>query len=410
MISKGGYLFFMTNEYPPSPPVPPTSLPSVDDFNGWADFYFYERGVNVIPAPTQNKGKKQEEWKTPGWVKDGWLDFQHRAMTEDEHKTFKENGDYLSRGGLAIVVGRVWRGPNKGQWLFFADGDNELAIDFWLKAFGYETLQEMAKDFVVEQHKDALHKVHIYGYTKVPLSNYSGFSSRKQEIIENKVPGVELKCKSSGLAFASPSYHVDGERYMIIDGGTPIPRKTLEEYQVAEIEDRIEDLIHDYDGVSYVNGDNGKVPISTLLQPDYRKHEGNNRPNDIIRIGMHYLLKEKDEWVALEKTREWNAIHCVPPLSEEKYIEFPRTWECAKKYVQRIKEKEGRGEEEEESKESRKEKNISLASKLIEEQEITWFHDEYDIGYARIKKETLRNIQSRSKRQKVQALLNKDVL
>ena len=128
--------------------------PPIDDFDGWADYYFDEWGVNVIPAPTSDKNKPEGERQFT-WPKGGWDQFQHRAMTREEHETFKQNGDYALRKGLAVVAGQIWRGPNKGLWLTFAEADNQLGIDCLLKVFEYDSLECMSKDFVVEQHKDA---------------------------------------------------------------------------------------------------------------------------------------------------------------------------------------------------------------------------------------------------------------
>jgi hypothetical protein len=89
------------------------SLPPGDDFDAWADYYFNEWGVNVIPAPTSDKGK-DEKHRQLTWPKGGWKDYQHRTMTREEHEAFKRNGDYTLRNGLAVVAGRVWRGPNAG--------------------------------------------------------------------------------------------------------------------------------------------------------------------------------------------------------------------------------------------------------------------------------------------------------
>jgi len=121
------------------------SLPPIDDFNGWADFYFYEWGINVIPAPTMDKNKDEKD-KQFTWIKGGWQDYQTRAMSEREHDAFKRNGDYISRKGLAVVAGRVWRGPSKGLWFTFAEADNQLGIDCLLKMFSYASLEQMSKD------------------------------------------------------------------------------------------------------------------------------------------------------------------------------------------------------------------------------------------------------------------------
>src|SRR5918994_2940635 len=214
-------------------------VPSYNEYNGWADHYFYGWGVNVIPAPTIDKGKDQKD-KVSSWIKGGWDNYQTNAMTLEEHEEFKRNGDYTSRKGLAIIAGQVWRGPHKGLWLTFIDCDNELAIDCILGMFQYDSLEEMSKDFVVEQHKeDAPNKAHIYLYSKVPFSQLPSLASKGngkfgEKIKDNTMPGLEIKSEKSGLAFVCPSFHAGGQRYEIMQGGTAIPKRVLEEDEVAE--------------------------------------------------------------------------------------------------------------------------------------------------------------------------------
>jgi DNA polymerase elongation subunit (family B) len=361
------------------------AVPSYDDYNGWADHYFYAWGVNVIPAPTIDKGKDQKD-KVSSWIKGGWDNYQTNTMTFEEHEEFKRNGDYTSRKGLAIIAGQVWRGPHKGLWLTFIDCDNELAIDCILGMFRYDSLEVMSKDFVVEQHKeDAPNKAHIYLYSKVPFSQLPSLASKGnskfgEKIKDNTMPGLEIKSEKSGLAFACPSFHAGGQRYEIMQGGTAIPKRVLEEDEVAEIESKIEEIFIEF-GISYVNND-GKIPMTTLFNSSFKIKAGNNRHNAVLRVAMHYLLRLKDEAEAFEKTKEWNNQHCEPPLSEDKYIDITRTFEWAKKYVARIEEKQ---KEEKESKETKHERAISTATQLVEGQDVFWFKDEYHTAYVRIK-------------------------
>jgi DNA polymerase elongation subunit (family B) len=359
------------------------SLPPYEDIDAWADRIFYSWGCNCFPAPTADKNKDPKDCKFT-WI-DHWREFQHREMTVEEHETFKRNGEYRKRNGLAIIAGPIWRGSNKGLWLGFAEADNEAGKNALLRIFNYDSIEEMAQDFVVEQRKNAPDRIHVYYLCRSPMGNLDSLAStHAKEIEENKVPGIENKCERPGLAYSTPSFHSTGLRYEYIPGSVTIPKRILEEHEVFECEQRIEEICQEY-GISYLDN-NHKIPMTTLLDPDFRIQQGNNRHKAVLKVGMHYLLKLGDRWEALEKTKQWNLIHCEPPLSEDKYVDLPRTFQWSEKYVEGIRRKEeAEKEQRQEAKDSKKEKAISLATKLVEEQDIIWFHDEYQVAYMRIK-------------------------
>ena len=65
----------------------------IKSINDWADFWHYERGVNVIPADTENKQTNEK-----------WSECQHKATPDELHEQRKRNGDY--KKGIAIVTGK----------------------------------------------------------------------------------------------------------------------------------------------------------------------------------------------------------------------------------------------------------------------------------------------------------------
>ena len=66
---------------------------SLDKINQWADFWYYEIGVNVIPANTREKNTFEP-----------WTPWQDKSIPSEVHKERKINGDY--KYGIAIIPGK----------------------------------------------------------------------------------------------------------------------------------------------------------------------------------------------------------------------------------------------------------------------------------------------------------------
>src|SRR4051812_7089173 len=90
-------------------------IPSLDDGNGWSDFWRHNIGVNVIPAV--------------GWIKKPlvkWTQWQNKPVPPELHEEWKSKKMFDQ--GLAIIMGQVWhRKDRKGCDLVATDADNELA-------------------------------------------------------------------------------------------------------------------------------------------------------------------------------------------------------------------------------------------------------------------------------------------
>jgi hypothetical protein len=339
------------------------AVSSNNDYNAWADHYYYNLGVNIIDAPTRDKGKPQEK-------RDGdfpeWKDWQDKPIHDEEHERRKRYGLYAKQG-IAILAGRVWRGEHIGEWLVFIDCDNSKAIEEFCKIAGVKSLEELSESYVVEQHKDAPNKAHIYFYSKSPFVDAPGFKGRSAELTlrleANQIPAFEIK-SHGGLAFCCPSFHVNGGRYEIL--GTTIPKVVLSESDAAQMMLKLERVYKEY-GISYLGNENGKAssltPISDMLKPDYKVKEGNNRHLDVLRIAEHYLLTEPED--ALEKTQRWNQEHAIPPLRE---VDLNYQFKCAIKFVEKIKaaEEEKKKQEEEDDGGGTKKDNNSSAKKLVQ--------------------------------------------
>ncbi len=118
------------------------SVPPLNDYNGWARFWYDVIGVNVIPAKTRIK-------KT--FVK--WTPYQDGPVLRDTFEEWIRNDDF--RDGMALVLGMVWRGKYEGYYLTFIDLDNLKAIDEFCAINGQNyDLKQVAQRFIVEQHKD----------------------------------------------------------------------------------------------------------------------------------------------------------------------------------------------------------------------------------------------------------------
>src|SRR5215213_8747123 len=91
--------------------------------NNSADFWHYYVGVNTYPANT----KKKE-------IFEKWSQGQDNPISDEVHETWKKNGYYNDESsnynsGIAIIPGKIWRGPYKGKILVAIDLDNKKAIE-----------------------------------------------------------------------------------------------------------------------------------------------------------------------------------------------------------------------------------------------------------------------------------------
>src|SRR5215211_3743784 len=87
-----------------------------NNYNEWLDHCFYEIGVNVIPADTANKETYEN-----------WSQWQDKPIPDELHEQRKKNGEYNK--GIALLAGKIWKGPFKGKYLVAIDLDNKKAIE-----------------------------------------------------------------------------------------------------------------------------------------------------------------------------------------------------------------------------------------------------------------------------------------
>src|SRR5215211_1667923 len=226
---------------PPPPPSPqPNNSSSAIDMNAHSDFYKESWGLDNIPVSTQDKGKDYQDRV----IKEPFLDYlvykNGAEIPEEKYQEWKDKDLYNKWGGLGLIVGKIKYGPNKGLWINFFDADNALGKEAILRILGYESIDALKKDCVVEYHPTAPDKFHVFALSKVPFDNFAGLTTNRDAIKKNEIPGFEIKGKGSGLAYPTPALHANGngERYQLIDGSVPVPTRLFDEFEVNDCERR----------------------------------------------------------------------------------------------------------------------------------------------------------------------------
>ena len=91
--------------------------------------------------------------------------------------------------------------------------DNKKAIDEFCTTpnRGLASLQELAQNFIVEQHEDNPNRAHVYIYSDIPFElKSSDVIQGNKDLFEgdNQLPAFEVKGEGShGMAFCCPSLH-----------------------------------------------------------------------------------------------------------------------------------------------------------------------------------------------------------
>ncbi len=291
----------------------------------------------------------------------------------------KRKKDAVYKNGIALIPGKVWRGPNKGKYLVFMDLDNQKAIDEVCSCFGAKGLEELSRYIIVEQHKDNLSKAHLYFYSNHEFKKKSSDVAKLGDKIKNnEIPAIEVKgLGEHGIAFCSPSLHKDGTRYEII--GTKEPKTCGK-----EVENHLINLYKKYNLVVY--DENQKIPTKKLFEKDFVIFEGHNRHEGLLRA-MESLISRNKEILSEEEIKKWainwNQEHCRPPLDDKK---FEKQWKNAKKFIEknnnddRLKKKEIEPEEDKEQKKTPQDILMEIAEKSIE----TLFKDQHNDGFATV--------------------------
>ena len=127
-----------------------------------------------------------------------------------------------------------------------------VSIEFLTKITGKRELHKFAEKTIVEQHKDELHRAHIYFYSPILFPQKSADS----------ILGIEIKSRGDhGIMFVSPSVHKNGFNYEII-GSAKEPLHLCSQ-QAIELMRHIDNVCSRY-GLKYLEKEENKILTERL--------------------------------------------------------------------------------------------------------------------------------------------------
>ena len=272
----------------------------INKINAYADFWYHEIGVNVIPA------KKKKKKPLVAWKDDPRINMQTEPIPQSMHDEWKNKG--IFRGGMAVICGKVFRGEHKGKYLCAVDADNQMGID----SLSTKGIREVAKKTLVEQHPNTPHKAHFYFYTTKPMPKKSSDAvdeETNKKMKSNQIPAIEMKGEGKhGIMYCSPSPHEDGSNYEILGIDEPMI--------LDDIGDVVNKICNQY---SLGKASNNLVSMKLLMDNDTKVLEGNNRHEAIMRYAESILRKYPsiEDQIFRDMIYAKNSRMCSPPLSND---------------------------------------------------------------------------------------------
>jgi P4 family phage/plasmid primase-like protien len=309
-------------------------IPNDNNYNEWLDNYFYNIGINVIPA-----NSKEKRPIIP------FKQYLNNAIPSDVFKIWKNENKF--KDGFIIILGKIWRGINEGKYLIGIDIDKELGIkEFCTRNCKTITLSEFGHKTVVEQHTDDLTKAHVYFISPIPFPLKSS----------DTLIGIEVK----KYMVPAPNTHKNGNLYEII-GNSKEPLE-LNQKQALELIRHIDTICRKY-GLKYLDFQNHKrsseirkMIKSLSINPELVIEEG-ERHTILLSIAdslliKHFKLKngkEDEKSIQTQKLKDFfveiNNQLCKPfPLPEKEMNEI---WNSAINYVINLKNRQSSYKEEE---------------------------------------------------------------
>jgi P4 family phage/plasmid primase-like protien len=291
--------------------------PHSSNLNNWADFWYHEIGVNVIPADTKNK----KIWAT-------WSQYQKQPVSLEQHVEWKKQNAYSK--GLAIIPGKVWRGPRTNNYLIGIDCDNAIGIEQLLTRNGKTiALKKVAEKFIVEQHRDDPGRAHFYFYSPIPFQDKS----------PDSVIGIEISSSGEKVLFCSPSTHKGGLPYEVIGIKVPVLLSYAESIEFIQHINQI-CLAN---GVPYpsiaINQLNLRKMIKRLKIPLGFSIPQGKRHTTLISLADSLLLTHSID--SKDRLKDFlfqlNEAVCSPPLPDK---ELDSIWRSAILFVSGIREGE----------------------------------------------------------------------
>jgi hypothetical protein len=283
------------------------------DVNKWADFWYNDIGVNVIPADSIAK-RTFIKWKDD--TRGNW---QVDPIPLEIHEEWKKTNAFDK--GMAVICGKVFRGENEGKFLCAIDADNKKGIEEMTS----KGIEYIADRTLVEQHPNNKDKAHFYFYTTKPMQKKSSDAVNfdlMEKMNRDEIPALEMKGDGThGIMYCTPSPHKDGSRYEIIGNYKPM---LLDE--IGEVVNKI------CDKYSLGKGKDNLVPMQILMEDDTRILEGANRHEGIMRYAESMLRKypKMEKSVFNEVIKAKNKLMCSPPLTD---IELYKQIEDATKFI-----------------------------------------------------------------------------
>ena len=254
--------------------------------NQWADFWYYQVGVNVIPAHNKTKTPKVE------WKNSTLGNWQTEPIPENVFNDWK--GENLFDEGLAIVTGSVFRGNSKGMWLNGIDCDNKAGTE----AMCPQGVEHTAKGTLVEQHANP-DKCHILFYSDEPLKN--------RAINPDSEYQIEVKSMGKHLLYCAGGFHKDGSLIDIV--GT-------DQIKIA-YKDSIEKTLDEYLGASTIFQSSSEK-TSEQIKNLKTKGKGTNRQFDLLSLVCKWSNK-----IPKELLTENDCVNKAQSLNEELSESYP---------------------------------------------------------------------------------------
>lgn len=251
--------------------------PPSEDYNGWADFWRNDIGINVI---AWNKGEGRSN-------KVSWTEWQDKPIPQELHDRWKSTNAF--KDGIARIPGICWHkkpfNPRLRWW--DVDIDKQSAIDAICTRNGKNTtIEELSKIFIVEMHEDNPTRLHICGY----------YDSDESYPKVNPGNICELKCNGShGIIRCTNSLHYfeendklieKGHRYGIIGTIEPTTNNAFVEHVLGIC--NVSTQTDEYNG-------NKPSLASTLWKDDATVNEGENRHAAMLSLMDSLLIKFPDE-------------------------------------------------------------------------------------------------------------------
>lgn len=281
--------------------------------NEWADYWYYDIGVNVIPAVSIDK-IPIVKWLEVPELEGG---YQKNPIPEATFNEWKNNNSF--KDGMAVICGSVWRGTYKGQWLNMIDLDNKKSIE----KFCLGDIRKVSAVTLIEQHKNP-DKAHLYYYTERPVkSKVSNVSTLGNEINKNEIPAIEVKSNGNLLSYCTPSPHKDGSSYQFLTHRLP------QQVEANYLELTIESVCSEFK-IPYLetSGNTNLPPISDIIKEDFIVYKGENRHVQVLRYMDSKLAKNQEltDNDLLNLADSWMTQHCdiLIPREEVKQKLLPQ--------------------------------------------------------------------------------------